>query len=207
MSDARLRELERRWKETGSPDDEAAYLLERVRVGDLTRERLELAAYCGHEAAIGSDAQELPPTTSLDWINGLSDHGHQASCMAALIVVRLATQTYSPAPETLLKAVNALESWVKNPTEPYRPVLDGEDVVRATFLDPAIEPRESALRRCAVHAALSIIDPFFLESKPTPPSDLPMTQAQHAILALGEVTDISLLQAAIARGLVEWALT
>ena len=29
MSDTRLRELERRWKETGSPDDEAAYLLER----------------------------------------------------------------------------------------------------------------------------------------------------------------------------------
>ncbi len=51
MSDARLRELERRWKETQSPDDEAAYLLERVRVGDLTRERLELAAYCGHERA------------------------------------------------------------------------------------------------------------------------------------------------------------
>jgi hypothetical protein len=51
VSDARLRELERRWKETGSVDDEAAYLLERVRVGDLTRERLELAAYCGHEGA------------------------------------------------------------------------------------------------------------------------------------------------------------
>ena len=44
MSDQRLRELERRWKESGSPDDEAAYLLERVRVGDLTRERLHLAA-------------------------------------------------------------------------------------------------------------------------------------------------------------------
>jgi len=51
VSDARLRELERRWKETGSVDDEASYLLERVRVGDLTRERLELAAYCGHQGA------------------------------------------------------------------------------------------------------------------------------------------------------------
>ena len=43
MSDAKLRELERRWKESGAVEDEAAYLLERVRVGDLTRERLELA--------------------------------------------------------------------------------------------------------------------------------------------------------------------
>lgn len=51
MSDSKLRELERRWKETGAVEDEAAYLLERVRAGDLTQERLELAAYCGHEAA------------------------------------------------------------------------------------------------------------------------------------------------------------
>jgi hypothetical protein len=51
MSDTKLRDLERRWKETGTVDDETAYLLERVRVGDLRRERLELAAYCGHEAA------------------------------------------------------------------------------------------------------------------------------------------------------------
>jgi hypothetical protein len=51
MSDTRLRDLERRWMETGSVQDEAVFLLERVRVGDLTRVRLELAAYCGHEAA------------------------------------------------------------------------------------------------------------------------------------------------------------
>jgi len=60
VSDARLRELERRWKETGSPDDEAAYLLERVRVGDLTRERLELAAYCGRQGAARACASQPP---------------------------------------------------------------------------------------------------------------------------------------------------
>ena len=52
MSDQKLRELERRWRESGSVEDEAAYLRERVRVGDLTQERLELAAYCGHEGAL-----------------------------------------------------------------------------------------------------------------------------------------------------------
>jgi len=51
VTDSKLRELERRWKEIGSVEDEARYLLERVRVGDLEREKLELAAYCGHEAA------------------------------------------------------------------------------------------------------------------------------------------------------------
>ena len=54
MSDARLRELERRWRESGSTEDEAAYLRERVRVGDLTQERLELAAYCGNAASIAA---------------------------------------------------------------------------------------------------------------------------------------------------------
>ena len=50
--DEKLRGLERRWKQSGSPDDEAAYLLERVRVGDLTHERLELAA-CYRGGAAG----------------------------------------------------------------------------------------------------------------------------------------------------------
>jgi hypothetical protein len=51
MSDERLRALERRWRETGTVQDEAAYLLERVRVGDLRESRLELAAHVGHQAA------------------------------------------------------------------------------------------------------------------------------------------------------------
>ena len=35
MSEEHLRELERRFQESGSVEDEAAWLLERVRVGDL----------------------------------------------------------------------------------------------------------------------------------------------------------------------------
>jgi hypothetical protein len=65
MSDQKLRELERRWKETGSTEDEAAYLLERVRVGDLTRERLELAAYCGHEGARKATSAQTPAPVEL----------------------------------------------------------------------------------------------------------------------------------------------
>jgi hypothetical protein len=64
MSDARLRELERKWKETGAVGDEAAYLLERMRVGDVTRDRLEFAAYCGHEAArrvVGGESGQSGP--------------------------------------------------------------------------------------------------------------------------------------------------
>ena len=54
MSDARLRELERRFKETGATEDEAALLLGRVRAGDLEPTRLDLAAQRpqGDEAAL-----------------------------------------------------------------------------------------------------------------------------------------------------------
>jgi len=43
MSDPDLRELERRFRETGAVCDEAAWLVGRIRVGDLTRERIERA--------------------------------------------------------------------------------------------------------------------------------------------------------------------
>jgi hypothetical protein len=51
MSDEKLRQLERRWRETGSEADEAAWLRERARTGNLEPERLGLAAYLGHEPA------------------------------------------------------------------------------------------------------------------------------------------------------------
>lgn len=64
MTDTRLRQRERKWKETGAVEDEAAYLLERVRVGDLEKERLELAAYCGYGAAGIALTGELPKAPS-----------------------------------------------------------------------------------------------------------------------------------------------
>jgi hypothetical protein len=51
MAETRLRQLERRFRATGSVEDEAAYLQERVRVGDLGERSLELAAYLEHPAA------------------------------------------------------------------------------------------------------------------------------------------------------------
>lgn len=50
MADELLRAAERAAR-AGGPADEARHLVARLRAGDLTRERLELAAYAGHEAA------------------------------------------------------------------------------------------------------------------------------------------------------------
>lgn len=52
MSDHTLSSLRRRARQTGSVEDDSALLVARLRAGTLTRERLELAAYCGDGAAI-----------------------------------------------------------------------------------------------------------------------------------------------------------
>lgn len=51
MGDERLRELERRYQETGSVDDEAAWLVARIRAGELCSERVVLAATWGDPAS------------------------------------------------------------------------------------------------------------------------------------------------------------
>ncbi|MBL4849671.1 MAG: hypothetical protein JKY65_29425 [Planctomycetes bacterium] len=47
-----LPELRQRWVQSGDPADEAAWLAERVATGALRAERLQLAAYVGHPAAL-----------------------------------------------------------------------------------------------------------------------------------------------------------
>ena len=66
VTDSRLQELKRTWEASGSVEDEAAYLRERVRVGDLTQERLELAAYCGHEGASAAAGSPTPDYCDLE---------------------------------------------------------------------------------------------------------------------------------------------
>lgn len=51
MGDLRFREAERRWKDASTTANEAALLRERVRIGELTLERLHVAANCGHDGA------------------------------------------------------------------------------------------------------------------------------------------------------------
>lgn len=51
MSDAELRLRERRWGESGAPNDEAAYLRRLLQADELTEEQVFLAARCGHIAA------------------------------------------------------------------------------------------------------------------------------------------------------------
>lgn len=70
MSDSRLRELERAWRESGALEDELAWLGERVRIGDLSEEALRLAASLGHPAAIALSGEQGRPLQDLPFTEG-----------------------------------------------------------------------------------------------------------------------------------------
>lgn len=72
MPDQRLRDLERRWRETGAEEDEAVFLAERVRMGELPPEVTALAAYFGGKVAhlVHGDVNTLPDQLMPQHIQG-----------------------------------------------------------------------------------------------------------------------------------------
>jgi len=73
MSDERLRELERRWKETGSAHDESVLINERMRVGRATPARLWSAGLLGSAAARMILGQHATWGDDLAWVNALDE--------------------------------------------------------------------------------------------------------------------------------------
>lgn len=116
MTDARLRDLERRSRETGSVEDEAAYLLERVRAGTLTRERLELAAYCGHDGARRALGDTKATRIGVKrWAVGLRRWGREASTRGAIAAARAATAATHEiwSHKRIEQAIARAEEWVR----------------------------------------------------------------------------------------------
>lgn len=80
MSDEALRAAERRWRASGSVEDEAAYLNERVRGGEVLVGRLQQAAILRHPAAMlatgpapcaGASMVELVDFAMMDDLEGM----------------------------------------------------------------------------------------------------------------------------------------
>ncbi|MCA8925414.1 MAG: hypothetical protein KDD82_26630 [Planctomycetes bacterium] len=77
MPDSRLQQLQRSWRASDAAEDEAAYLRQRVRVGELALERLQLAANCGHTGArltVGGAPHADEPELGR-WVYGLRSWG------------------------------------------------------------------------------------------------------------------------------------
>lgn len=87
MADADLRELERRWRASGASADEGAYLAGRVRAGDLSAWRLELARACGHPALGGP---EDPPLGFEGWLEALPFAGKRGGLRREWVRVPIA---------------------------------------------------------------------------------------------------------------------
>ena len=67
MSDERLRTLERRWRETERSEDERAWLLERVRTGELSRDAFVLARLLGHSGC-QTEGDAFTPQDRREWV-------------------------------------------------------------------------------------------------------------------------------------------
>lgn len=155
MTDARLRELERRWRETGAVEDEATLLRERVRAGNLVPDRLKLAAHCGHAAsalALGEVGTSADPDL-LAWVRGLHAWGLEPGVRVALLAARVVLRVCrsrsgeSPSelePETVFSAV---EAWIACPCEEHShaAILAGASGLR----DSMDGPLEDAGWACA----------------------------------------------------------
>ena len=197
MSDQKLRELERRWKETGSPDDEAAYLLERVRVGNLTQERLELAAYCGHEGARRATQSTLGQAMgALDWVQHL-DHWPGTAAIAAVVAARFAVKAVdlddAPADaEQILRVLRAAETALSRPTqESLRTARDAAEALPRGFTPEASTNAVLSARFCALAAGRS---------------EDPRDAYRAVFHAAAACKDLSALHATIRCGLSNWAL-
>jgi hypothetical protein len=113
MSDATLRALERRWRATGDVEDEAAFLLQRVRAGGLCDARLDLAAYCGHDAAV----RARPPARSQPrWFEGLSRWGEEVELRAAVHAMEAAVEDDELVAR---RALDAVQAWRLCPCEKH----------------------------------------------------------------------------------------
>ena len=122
--DARLRSLRRRSETTGALEDEAALLRERSRAGDLDRERLELAAWLGHPAAVSVVGRQAPDDLELLLCSfehllqhgpGLGRWGKEACVRAALATGRLALGRWRALvgnDESVVQAIRYSEEWL-----------------------------------------------------------------------------------------------
>lgn len=136
MTDTRMRELEREWKESGAVKDHATILVARVRSGHLEHVRLDLAARCGDKAATTA-VVEIEPGAGQELVELLQQAGKEACVHAGLALG------------------DALPAWTSRFPGDSRP-LDLLKAVREWLLDPSAEEGVESSLRAAREAARNV---------------------------------------------------
>lgn len=205
MSDERLRELERRWRETRAADDEAAYLAERVRVGDLTSERLSLAAYVGHPAAAKAIG-DGPSDTLLDpieLVEGLERWGRAVTvraCVAAATSILRWWERDHPTDGSVARTLEAVRAWTDCPCSSHADAARGEAGEIPTYAENAGRWSERA-----AEAAWGAVRAIAWEPPPQEIDQAPGL-ADAVVFAQEVVGDDEALRQHIMRAIAEWAL-
>ena len=152
MTDTRLRELERRWKESGSVEDEAAWLMERFRSGELPLSMLEQAAYCEHPAAKRliktvevSSPQDYAQRWAHEWSFGLGRWEKQVVVRAAFAMAHHVAETCTKFRQQL---IDAMSDWILCPCDDHIGLLR---IVRAN--------REDTELVCIVNSSFTVSAP------------------------------------------------
>ncbi|HBP17532.1 MAG TPA: hypothetical protein DEA08_07055 [Planctomycetes bacterium] len=130
MRDEHLRELERRFRQGGGEEEEVAYLLARLRVGELPAERLRIAALVGYaparRALESPDAPQLldhrsrrPIPDDAGMLRELEQLSTEALVRYGAAVTRNRIRGV-PIPAAVLSlnaGLELIEAWLANPNE------------------------------------------------------------------------------------------
>ncbi len=208
MTNSVLSQLERRWKESGSVEDEVAYLLARRQTGDLEEKWLRLASHAGYVAARTAmcDAPPLPVSTrwtDLDpWVTAFSEWGVQAEGVAALAAVEAAWSRWEPhfhgyARDAIEAYLQAARACLADPCEAHQ---YGASAALATFsrkvTDKDVPPGGGYILDAAAAVARHVASDGSLTVR------LPISNARHG--PDGRITDQVLR--AIGDKVGRWAL-
>lgn len=123
MTDHSLPELERRWQESGSEEDEVALICARVRAGQLSERRLLLAAMLQYPPAESANRLPLPqyhPHEFHRWLSEFAREGREPLVRLAIAWARCAALTWAevyPEDNRPQETLRNLEDCVLNPTD------------------------------------------------------------------------------------------
>lgn len=122
--DDRLRRLDRAAAQ-GDAHEQARLLVERVRAGELSPERLLVAAYCGHAPAslgctLAGMSAPVQPAESRAWASGLREHPKEVSVRGVVAIARSRLPDWEPwsaNDRRPAQAIHAAEAWLACPCE------------------------------------------------------------------------------------------
>lgn len=161
MSDERLRALERTWRASGQVADEVAWLLERVRLGLLTQQQLELLSYAGDAAALELTQAPVSRSTSRipaeAWVLGLLPFkalGSRAACVVALAVESLKKTSMTRAQIEKRAMVRA---WIDCPCPQHADAVLEPMTEQGTYASGIVDLAVRRLRRKCIDDVASYV--------------------------------------------------